>query len=185
MARRFITQALKSAVTLTRGPDLLDEPERVFQGPNVCRLTLRPRHTHHPFRWLCQVSVQGLGSSQVRAPFSRFTLESLRSMWYPRGCGPFNVQFLNHTRPRPVSGASCFISSGNLELLDGNFHVKSRAYVLTGSCSNMNSTLSHLFQLAYLSPGLSLPRAKIWLKFPELCSRHRKIICKMSAQRRS
>lgn len=68
LATRFITQAVNSAVTPTREPDLLDDPERVFE-PSMCLSTLRPRHTDYPSWWLCQASAQGLGSSQVRAPF--------------------------------------------------------------------------------------------------------------------
>lgn len=61
----------------------------------------------------------------------------------PRGGGgvePFNVEYLSHTKPRLMLGASCCISSGNLDFLDGNFPVKSGAYVLTSSCSNSNPT---------------------------------------------
>lgn len=56
------------------------------------------------------------------------------------GVEPFNVEYLSHTKPRPILGASCCISSGNLDFLDGNFPVKSGTYVLTSSCSNTNPT---------------------------------------------
>lgn len=48
LATRFVTQAVNLAVTPTRGPDLLDEPGRVFKGPTMCLLILRLRHTYYP-----------------------------------------------------------------------------------------------------------------------------------------